>query len=242
MGLSIWSPASKRGSSTSGRTFDKFGHESYVAIISLSGSKTTTSLISLHKTIEGTLVILFPSLSVNRNPDKSRQYFLKNEGFRKKMPLLKVPKNEMVSSSRNPKSFEIIKLNVGGTVFKTLRGPLENTDSLLKKMIEHTDDCTANVTSFYWYVKITTKEYFIDRDGTHFRYILNYLRCVADEERLASKPEEAKQVQEEEAVLPMLAAMCLIKDEEKSQLLEEARFYNLTGLVDILEEDKTKKE
>ena len=158
------------------------------------------------------------------------------------MLLLKVPKNEMVSKRGNPKSFEIIKLNVGGTVFDALRGPLESTNSLLKEMIEHTDDCTGNTASFYWYVKITTNEYFIDRDGTHFRYILNYLRYVADEERLAFKPGEAKQEQEEEMVLPMLPAMCLMKDEEKSQLLEEARFYNLTGLVEILEEDKTKKE
>ena len=157
------------------------------------------------------------------------------------MPLLKVPKNKMVSRNAYPESFEVIKLNVGGTVFKTMRGPLESTDSLLKAMIKHTDEGTDFVSSFYWYVKITNNEYFIDRDGTHFRYILNYLRSVADEERLAHEPEGAKKAQEEETLFPMLFAMGLINEETKSQLLEEARFYNLTGLIEILEKDRKKE-
>eukprot|EP00112_Aurelia_sp_Birch-Aquarium-sp1_P012895 Seg2718.3 transcript_id=Seg2718.3/GoldUCD/mRNA.D3Y31 product="BTB/POZ domain-containing protein KCTD8" protein_id=Seg2718.3/GoldUCD/D3Y31 len=152
------------------------------------------------------------------------------------MNLLKVPKNEMVSRSRNPKSFEIIKLNVGGTVYQTLKGPLESTDSLLKAMVTHTDDCTGNVASFYWYVKMKTNAYFIDRDGKHFRYILNYLRRVADEERQASEPKEAEQKQESELAHP---TMWVMNEEVKSQVLEEAKFYNLTGLVQILENNNT---
>jgi hypothetical protein len=52
--------------------------------------------------------------------------------------------------------------------------------------------------------------YFIDRDGTYFRYILNYLRCGADVV-LEAKP----------SVL--------------SELLAEARFYQLEGLKDAIQ-------
>ena len=50
--------------------------------------------------------------------------------------------------------------------------------------------------------------YFIDRDGTHFRYILNYLRTgylLAPEDKLVRK-----------------------------ELLEEAQFYQIRGIVDEL--------
>ena len=151
------------------------------------------------------------------------------------MPLLKVPKTELICKSENPKSFEIITLNVGGTVFETLKGPIESTDSLLKLMIEHTDDCKGNSHSFYWYINMATNVYFIDRDGAQFRHILNYLRNVADAQRAFWLPKKAKQ----ELALPMRYVM---NKEDKSQLLEEAKFYNLTGLVEILEENKTNQD
>jgi len=50
--------------------------------------------------------------------------------------------------------------------------------------------------------------YFIDRDGTHFRYILNYLRTG-------------------KLVVP--------RDEiVREELLNEAEFYNIEGIVDVL--------
>lgn len=61
-----------------------------------------------------------------------------------------------------------IKLNVGGIIFKTSLDTLrKDSNSLLASMFSGSFDVRPD------------KEdgaYFIDRDGTHFRYILNYLR------------------------------------------------------------------
>jgi len=56
--------------------------------------------------------------------------------------------------------------------------------------------------------------FFIDRDGTHFRYILNYLRDGGISE--VSIPNKSTQ----------------------EELLTEAKFYQLPGLVEYLEELK----
>eukprot|EP00112_Aurelia_sp_Birch-Aquarium-sp1_P012894 Seg2718.2 transcript_id=Seg2718.2/GoldUCD/mRNA.D3Y31 product="BTB/POZ domain-containing protein KCTD8" protein_id=Seg2718.2/GoldUCD/D3Y31 len=150
------------------------------------------------------------------------------------MPLLKVPKTELICKNENPKSFEIITLNVGGMVYETLKGPLMSTDSLLKAMVYHTDDCRGNTHAFYWYNNLTTNVYFIDRDGTQFRHILNYLRNVADAQRpnwpTSWPPKKARQVWRP---IPYK-----INEEDKSQLVEEAKFYNLMGLVEFLEDNK----
>lgn len=61
-----------------------------------------------------------------------------------------------------------IKLNVGGQIFKTsLETLLKDPDSMLASMFSERFD-----------VKPDEEDgaYFIDRDGTHFRYVLNYLR------------------------------------------------------------------
>lgn len=60
---------------------------------------------------------------------------------------------------------EIVRLNVGGVVFQTTRNTLLfDAESRFSGMFsnDQTFDDVADV--------------FIDRDGTHFRYILNYLR------------------------------------------------------------------
>lgn len=61
--------------------------------------------------------------------------------------------------------------------------------------------------------------YFIDRDGTHFRHVLNYLRdgCV------------------KEGTLPQSETMW-------RELLTEAEFFQLAGLADYLRELISKKE
>ena len=53
---------------------------------------------------------------------------------------------------------------------------------------------------------------FIDRDGTHFRYILNYLRDGVSEGSLPDDPQILR------------------------ELLNEAVYYQITGLVESLEE------
>ena len=61
----------------------------------------------------------------------------------------------------------IIKLNIGGNYFTTSRATLcADKDSMLGVMfsgIHHVTKCDDGA-------------YFIDADGTHFRYILNFLR------------------------------------------------------------------
>jgi hypothetical protein len=60
----------------------------------------------------------------------------------------------------------IVGLNVGGTVFLTDTETLTRTDCMLKLLAE----------GKYGNAKDDQGNIFIDRDATHFRHILNYLR------------------------------------------------------------------
>ncbi|KXJ28532.1 uncharacterized protein LOC110238831 [Exaiptasia diaphana] len=92
---------------------------------------------------------------------------------------------------------EIVRLNVGGTVFQTSRNTLVfDANSRFYEMFS--DDQTLE----------NREEVFIDRDGTHFRYILNYLRTG-----LVTLPRDANALQE---------------------LLIEAQYYDLKEIVDVL--------
>ena len=101
---------------------------------------------------------------------------------------------------------DVITLDIGGTIFKTTRNTLaKDPDSMLAAMF-----------SGRFEVKPDDKgAYFIDRDGTHFRHILNFLRCG---ELLVSKE-----------VLPTI----------EKELRAEAEFYGIQSLVNILDFDKT---
>lgn len=57
-----------------------------------------------------------------------------------------------------------IILNVGGVRFPTLKGTLMDTNTFFSAYVNNTD--------------VETQEIFVDRDPTHFRYILNWLRGV----------------------------------------------------------------
>ena len=92
-----------------------------------------------------------------------------------------------------------IKLNVGGQYFTTsLQTLTKDTGSMLHAMFSGRFDTKPAEDGYY----------FIDRDGTNFRYILNYLRTG----RLLL-PEDK-----------------LVREE----LLEEAEFYQIRGIVDEL--------
>ncbi|XP_068760879.1 uncharacterized protein [Montipora capricornis] len=92
-----------------------------------------------------------------------------------------------------------IKLNVGGQHFTTsLQTLTKDTGSMLHAMFSGRFDTKP----------AEDGSYFIDRDGTHFRYILNYLRTgrlILPEDKLVRK-----------------------------ELLEEAEFYQIRGIVDGL--------
>jgi len=86
-----------------------------------------------------------------------------------------------------------ILLNIGGTKFQATRATLENSEffgALLDNRSKTHFESDGSI--------------FIDRDGTHFRHILNYLR---------------------DKTVPDLSLS------ERKQLLVEARYYKITGLI-----------
>ena len=98
----------------------------------------------------------------------------------------------------------VVKLNIGGTIFVTSQVTLRrDSDSMLAAMFSGRHKLTQD----------TNGAYFIDRDGTHFRYILNYLRngTVSN------------------GTLPTDNKLFL------NELLNEAEFYQITGLITYLE-------
>ncbi|XP_048321364.1 FH protein interacting protein FIP2 isoform X2 [Ziziphus jujuba] len=95
-------------------------------------------------------------------------------------------------------SFSLVRLNIGGKKFCTTRDTLtqREPDSMLAAMFSgrHTV-CQDPEKGFV----------FVDRDGKHFRHILNWLR---------------------DGVVPTL------KNSEYAELLQEAEYYQLLGLID----------
>ena len=99
----------------------------------------------------------------------------------------------------------IVQLNVGGTVFLTSRGtllsePTTYFSAMLSKNFRADIDSNGKAC------------YFIDRDPTHFRHILNYLRGCGN---------TGKKVYTE---VP----------ETLTEILEEAQFYQIQGLSALL--------
>ena len=92
-----------------------------------------------------------------------------------------------------------IKLNVGGQYFTTsLQTLTKDTGSMLHAMFSGRFDSKPGEDG----------SYFIDRDGTHFRYILKYLRT----------------------------GYLLVPDDKliRKEILEEAEFYQIRGIVNKL--------
>ncbi|XP_065914492.1 uncharacterized protein [Dysidea avara] len=97
-----------------------------------------------------------------------------------------------------------IVLDVGGTRFSTSNSTLTKyPESMLGVMFSGRHDLEP--------MKCSDGSFFIDRDGTHFRHILNYLRD--GEEVMESLPQSPETVRE---------------------LLREAKYYQLKGFVTAL--------
>ena len=95
-----------------------------------------------------------------------------------------------------------IKLDIGGQQFTTsLLTLAKDSSSMLAAMFSGRHRLRVE----------SDGSYFIDRDGTHFRYILNYLRdgCI------------------KEGTMPNNPTLW-------GELLNEAEYYQLSGLVDYL--------
>ena len=90
-----------------------------------------------------------------------------------------------------------IKLNVGGNIYQTsLETLTKHPESLVTEMFSTRFDLKQSIDG----------SYFIDRDGTHFRHILNYLRSGT-------------------APLPS------VLERDSKEILHEAEYYGLVGFV-----------
>ena len=101
--------------------------------------------------------------------------------------------------------YSYITLNIGGQVYATSVSTLTK-DPQSKLAAMFSGDHSLN--------KEEDGSYFIDRDGTHFRYILNYLRDGGFEDGTQS-------------LLPS-------DTDTRAELQREAGYYHLTGLVALL--------
>lgn len=109
-----------------------------------------------------------------------------------------------------PESAEVLTLNVGGALFQTTTTMLKNFPmSDLALMLNP----TPNYLRVYGTVGVKQPDgsYFIDRDGTYFRFVLDYMRgCLSDKN----------------------------KKQFADEILEEAIFYDLGNLKYEIQELK----
>eukprot|EP00128_Syssomonas_multiformis_P001941 Colp12_sorted_trinity150504_noHs@9621 len=104
---------------------------------------------------------------------------------------------------------ERVVVDVGGQRFTTTQGTLTAVpDSLLEVWFSRRDELKAEADD----------SYFIDRDGTHFNYILNYLRTLSVEQ--TELPDNPK---------------------ARRELCKEAEFYKLTDLMLHLRSTEVKR-
>lgn len=95
----------------------------------------------------------------------------------------------------------VVKLNVGGRMYMTSVYTLSRDQNSM---------LAALVSGRHPVPQQPDGSYFIDRDGTHFRYVLNYLRGDRGTDSL---PETWT---------------------DQHQLLKEAKYYRLEGLVKVI--------
>lgn len=117
-------------------------------------------------------------------------------------PPVPAPRSLSVSSLASISKDEIITLNIGGQIYSTTRSTIiNNVDSqaYLALIIRNETNVPLDKHGHY----------FLDRDGTYFRYILNYFR-------------------EKKLILPENFT-------ELKQLCCEAKFYQIDRLVDEIE-------
>lgn len=112
---------------------------------------------------------------------------------------------EMSKRLREAHFPEIIKLNVGGKIFMTSITTLRRDPNCM---------LAAMFSQRFELVKQEDGAYFIDRDGTYFRHVLNFLRTGS---------------------IP-----CRVTDVCADDLREEAEFYNIQALLDYIPESIVK--
>ena len=109
----------------------------------------------------------------------------------------------------------IIKLNIGGIIYQTTLTTLRKYDNMLSKKFSGDYDAEYDE---------NTDSYFIDRDGEHFGYILNYLRSgklIIPTPFLAEKNKN-------NLINNKFTALFY------QELYEEACYYQITPIINIL--------
>jgi len=102
--------------------------------------------------------------SLKDSKEHSEKRIKKKSQLQEEIRTLKKEKEEL---SRKVVEFEdTVSLNVGGTIYYTSRSTLQKVNTMLSSMFSGRHKLT----------KDNDGHYFVDRDGTLFRYILNYLR------------------------------------------------------------------
>ena len=93
---------------------------------------------------------------------------------------LETSSREWKKLTANPQPWQQVILNIGGVQFPTSRKTILSSPKL-SSLIHNTDydksKGTKHIAEDQFWHQIRDNEYFIDRDPTHFRYILNYIRC-----------------------------------------------------------------
>ena len=112
----------------------------------------------------------------------------------------------------------VVTITVGGTLFTTtlhtlLRDPHSMLGRMFAQLVAARDGDDEKQVQHIGVTKDAAGNYFIDRDSTHFRFILNYLR-----DGFLQKPPSG------------LA---------KAELRREADFYQIQGLIDLLKDQKS---
>ncbi|PIC49199.1 hypothetical protein B9Z55_007881 [Caenorhabditis nigoni] len=103
---------------------------------------------------------------------------------------------------------DVVKLNVGGTIFETSKSTLTKFDGYFKSMLENWVPKT----------KDDSDAIFVDRDPTHFRLILNFMRDGHVD--LQKYSEDVKEIQKEAEyyLLDGLKELCAQKSSESQRM------------------------
>eukprot|EP01121_Diplochlamys_sp_Union-15-3_P018341 TRINITY_DN6654_c0_g1_i1.p1 TRINITY_DN6654_c0_g1~~TRINITY_DN6654_c0_g1_i1.p1 ORF type:complete len:337 (+),score=45.03 TRINITY_DN6654_c0_g1_i1:39-1049(+) len=139
-----------------------------------------------------------------RNKRKSLNELQPKSSTKKRKKQQSQPQQQSQSPSPRSNS-DVIEINVGGKIFTTTIHTLTKEPSLLSSMIRSEET-----------KRDKEGRIFIDRDYTHFRLILNYLR----DGLIGSAP---------------------VSVQDRLELLQESRFYNLPGLLSLIEQNSHKE-
>ena len=125
---------------------------------------------------------------------------------------------ETIAATRTFES--LVNLNVGGSKFSTTLTTLTRLpDTMLGAMFSGRHKLITDEAGYY----------FIDRDGTHFRHILNYLRCPEDFDANCISAEHVKELKKEASYYG-LGLLMMFEIDTKDDRGNEVKLKNIDGI------------